>query len=116
MTANHLGHLDQRIIAHLVTLAVIVFLEIIDIEKQQGDVRLLPQPCFPYRLQLLVEIAPVVQAGQAIALDNCCNNGNPAATGDDRAATAATAHSCAGPPSPAGTSPANPAIRRKSPG
>src|SRR5690606_6170746 len=65
---EQLAHPAQGVIARQVTEGVVVGLEVVDIHQQQGKwCAQAPQPT-PFGLQLLVEVAPVVQSGQAILL------------------------------------------------
>src|SRR5690606_24760378 len=62
------GHLAQGVVAGQVAERVVVALEVVDIRQQQRQRCAEPAHAAPFGLQLLVEEAPVVQAGQPVLL------------------------------------------------
>ena len=62
------GHALQGLVAGLVAIAVVVALEVIDIAQQHRHRLALALALPPQGVQMAVEAAPIVQAGQAVAV------------------------------------------------
>ena len=60
------GHQAQRVVAQLVAIAVVVALEVINVEHQQADRGRTAHRAPPLEDELLVEAAPVVHTRQAV--------------------------------------------------
>ncbi|MCY1308246.1 hypothetical protein D9M70_582380 [compost metagenome] len=66
--AQAFGNADQQAIADLVAVAVVDFLEVVEVEEQHGGGFRTGPGCRNVPLQLLVEGLAIAQAGQSIAV------------------------------------------------